>query len=494
MSFRNRLTALVGVAVALSIAAAVAIVFVVVNAQLRGQLDGQLADRARQIATVRASFAERCPESVARLDGIVGGTSPSPSLAATLSPAGSSTGACPPPGAAVSLPEPRPGDSAGVIQFIGPTGTVISTGDHATVLPVSAAADALAVAGSGDDVVEDVVVDDIAMRLLTHPMEAGGAVQVALPRDGIEQVLTNLRWLLLLTSFAGVVIAILLGRAIANSALVPVERLTRTTERVAGTRDLRERVEEPGTDELGRLARSFNRMLAALEASERARRQLVADASHELRTPLASLRTNIEVLALDTDMALEESRQLLESLQGETERLTQLVSDLMELARGDELIEPAKVDVQLDEMVEDAVGVARAHYPRVEFVVRTQPTAVTGDPARLRRAVDNLLDNAGKWSAAGSSVEVEVNAGEVSVRDHGPGVEPDDRPRVFDRFWRAPAARATPGSGLGLSIVAQTAWAHGGEVKLECPLDGGARFVPQTADGGLARRLILRSA
>ena len=484
MSFRDRLTALVGVAVALSIAAAVAVLFVVVNAQLRGQLDGQLADRALQISAVRATFEERCPGSVAGLDGGSGTPSPSVAPAATAAPSESTNSACPPPGAAISLPAPRPGDSAGVIQFIGPTGTVIRPGDQATMLPVSPAAAALAMAGAGDDVVEDVVVGEVAMRLLTHPLETGGAVQIALSRDGIEQVLASLRWLLLLTSLAGVVIAILLGRAIANSALVPVERLTRTTERVAGTRDLRERVEEPGTDELGRLARSFNRMLAALEASEQSRRQLVADASHELRTPLASLRTNIELLVLDTDMALEESRQLLASVQGEIERLSQLVADLMELARGDELIEPSKVDVRLDEVVEDAVGVARAHYPSVKFIVRTHPTAVVGDPARLRRAVDNLLDNAGKWSSAGSLVEVAVKDGEVSVRDHGPGVEPDDRPRVFDRFWRAPAARSTPGSGLGLSIVAQTASAHGGEVSLECPLDGGARFVLRLPTSG----------
>ncbi len=486
MSFRGRLTALVGAAVALSIAASVAIVFVVVNAQLRGQLDEQLTERAQQISAVRATFAAQCPGSVAGLEGTDGNASPATSPDATTQPAASSNGVCPTPGAAISLPAPRPGDSAGIIQFIGPAGTVIRAGDQATMLPVSAAATALAAAGSGADIVEDVVVGGIPMRLLTHPIGSGGALQVALPRDGIEHVLANLRWLLLLTSLAGVGIAILLGRAIANSALVPVERLTRTTERVAGTRDLRERVEEPRADELGRLARSFNRMLATLEASERSRRQLVADASHELRTPLASLRTNIEVLALDTDMALEESRQVLDSLQHETERLSQLVADLMELARGDELTEPAQVNVQLDELVEAAVGVARAHYPRIHFVVRTESTAILGDPARLRRAVDNLLDNAGKWSPDGSSVEVEVGAGEISVRDHGPGVDPDDRPRVFDRFWRAPAARGTPGSGLGLSIVAQTAQVHGGDVRLESPMSGGARFVLQLPTAGLS--------
>jgi Histidine kinase-, DNA gyrase B-, and HSP90-like ATPase len=146
------------------------------------------------------------------------------------------------------------------------------------------------------------------------------------------------------------------------------------------------------------------------------------------------------------------------------------------LARHDELVEQAMVEVQLDELVEAAVQAAQAHYPGVAFVVRSQPSAVSGDPARLRRAIDNLLDNAGKWSAAGSSVEVDVAAGQMAVRDHGPGVAPADRPHIFDRFWRAPGARSTPGSGLGLAIVAQTAQIHGGTVRLESPIDGGARF------------------
>ncbi|MEW6224813.1 MAG: HAMP domain-containing sensor histidine kinase [Chloroflexota bacterium] len=471
MSFRNRLTVLVGAAVALSVAAAMVILFVVANAQLYGQLDGQLADRARQITAVRAGIAERCLDHGAG----AGSASPAPTASATDSPGASPDGSCPPPGA-LPVPAPRPGDSAGIIQFIGSTGAVERVGDQAPVLPVSPAAEALAV-GSGDDVVEDVVVDGVTMRLLTHAVESGGALQVALPSDRIAQVVANLRWLLLATSLVGVVIAVVLGRSIASSALGPVARLTHATERIAGTRDLRERVEEPGKDEIGRLAHSFNRMLAALDASEQSRRQLVADASHELRTPLASLRTNIELLALDRDLAAEDRGQMLALLVGQIERLSQLVADLIELARGDELLEPAMVEVQLDEVVEAAVAVAGAHYPDTSFVVRAQPTTVVGDPVRLRRAVDNLLDNAGKWSVAGTPVEVDVAAGRVSVRDHGPGVEPDDRPHVFDRFWRAPGARGTPGSGLGLAIVAQTARAHGGDIRLESPEDGGARFV-----------------
>jgi two-component system sensor histidine kinase MprB len=476
MSFRSRLTIVVGASMALSIATAAAVIFLVVRAQLYGQLDGQLADRARQIAGVATAVAQRCPGFT--LGTAMSSAPPSSAPSQTSSPSASpSASPLPNPECATggTLPPPRLGDSAGVVQFIAPSGAIIRPADQAGFLPVDAGA-ALASATSGD-LVEDVLVDGVPMRLLTHAVSIGGAIQVALPEDGVEQVLANLRLILLGISIAGVVVAAALGRAIANSALGPVARLTVATERVTGTRNLSERVAEPGDDELGRLAHSFNRMLAALDESERSRRQLVADASHELRTPLTSLRTNIEVLALSPVLDPDDRKQLLDSLTGETERLSQLVADLIELARGDEGIEATLTDVRLDELADAAIAVARAHYPGINFVLRSEQTLVVGDPRRLRRAVDNLLDNAGKWSPLGASIEVNVAAQEVSVRDHGPGIEPADRDRVFDRFWRSPGARSTPGFGLGLAIVAQTARAHGGEVRLESPPDGGSRFV-----------------
>jgi two-component system sensor histidine kinase MprB len=312
---------------------------------------------------------------------------------------------------------------------------------------------------------------------VTHALGQGRAVQVGLRLDGIESVLASLRWILLAVSLVGVAIAVGLGRWIAGSAMRPVSRLMVATEHVAGTHDLRERIAEPGNDELGRLAHSFNRMLEALDASEHLQRQLIADASHELRTPLSSLRTNIEVLALGRGLSDDDRERLLGSLTGQVERLSRLVADVIDLARGDEPLEPLLVETRLDELVAASVDVARGHYPGLQIDLAAQPCLVTGDPGRIRRAIDNLLDNAGKWSPVDGHVEVSVKEGEVSVRDHGPGVDPADRDRVFDRFWRAPAARSTPGSGLGLAIVQQVARAHGGAVRLESPADGGSRFV-----------------
>jgi two-component system sensor histidine kinase MprB len=257
-----------------------------------------------------------------------------------------------------------------------------------------------------------------------------------------------------------------------------VTRLSDTVEHVAATQDLSRRIQVRGNDEVARLARRFNEMLAALEVSRRAQRQLVADASHELRTPLTSLRTNLEVLARSDQMPAAERESLLGDLVTQLEELSVLVADLVDLAREEERLAGGPVsddeleDVRLDALVERAVERARRHAPSLDFVAQLEPVIVQGVPERLDRAVANLLDNAIKWSPPGQSVEVIVADGEVVVRDHGPGIDGADLPFVFDRFYRAPAARGVPGSGLGLAIVRQVAEAHGGAVTAE-GADGG---------------------
>jgi two-component system sensor histidine kinase MprB len=124
----------------------------------------------------------------------------------------------------------------------------------------------------------------------------------------------------------------------------------------------------------------------------------------------------------------------------------------------------------------------RGRYPNVTFRLSSQATSIQGVRSRISRAVTNLLDNAGKWSPQGGTVEVSVGAGEVSVVDHGPGIPPEDAAHVFDRFWRASSARHLPGSGLGLSIVKDVAEKHGGSVTLESAPGGGARFRLRLAD------------
>jgi two-component system, OmpR family, sensor histidine kinase MprB len=481
MTFRTRLTILVGSAVALSIATASAVLFILVSTLLNSQIDDQLTARMSDLSQFAANAALICPTLPA---GGPGAASPSPAASPTSSPPvgpgasapSSATTPCPLP-TNLRAPIPQLGGAGGQVQFIDGQGVATLTLDGGVPLPVSASARALAAAESGPDIREDAVVGGIPVRVVTHALGHGRAVQVGLRLDGIESVLGSLRLILLAVSLVGVAIAVGLGRWIAGSAMRPVSRLMVATEHVAGTHDLRERIPEPGNDELGRLANSFNRMLEALDASEHVQRQLVADASHELRTPLSSLRTNIEVLALGRGLSDDDRERLLGSLTGQVERLSHLVADVIDLARGDEPREALLVETRLDELAASSVDVARSHYPELHIELAAQPCLVIGDPGRIRRAIDNLLDNAGKWSPAGGRVDVTAKDGEVSVRDHGPGVEPADREHVFDRFWRAPTARATPGSGLGLAIVQQVAHAHGGEVRLETPADGGSRFV-----------------
>jgi two-component system sensor histidine kinase MprB len=249
--------------------------------------------------------------------------------------------------------------------------------------------------------------------------------------------------------------------------------LTAAAERVAKTGDPSERVPEGGGGELGRLAATFNTMLASLEESLETQRRFVADASHELRTPLTSLQTNIDVLRGDLELEPEQRRRLLDDLHRESQEMRALISGLLELARGGAQAE--KEEFQLDELVEAGVERARTRFPAVAWEANgLEPTIVDGYRDRMERAVWNLLENAGKWSGEGGSVEISLAGGELRVRDHGPGFSDEDRPLVFDRFYRSAAARSMPGAGLGLAIVREVAEAHGGTVEADNAAGGGA--------------------
>ena len=320
------------------------------------------------------------------------------------------------------------------------------------------------------------------MRVYSVPLAQGQALELAKPIDDIDEALTDTRNVLAAGAAVGVLLAAILGLLLTRAALQPVRRLTAAVEEVTRTRDLSRRVGLSGRDEIARLAGSFDAMLTALEMSLRQQRQLVADASHELRTPLTSLRTNLELLARGQPTDPVERQHLLDDLVAQMERLSNLVSDLIDLARDEEVAFPVE-DVRLDEVAATAIDEMRMRYPKVQFLPDLRPVAVRGVRPRIARAVTNLLDNAAKWSPAGGIVEVSVVGGEIAVRDHGPGISAEDRPHVFDRFWRAANARHLPGSGLGLSIVKQVAEAHGGSVTVEDPPDGGARFRLRLAAG-----------
>jgi two-component system sensor histidine kinase MprB len=313
-------------------------------------------------------------------------------------------------------------------------------------------------------------------RVITFPVGGGFAVQLARPLSDTDRTLGHLAWVLALVAAAGIAFSLLLGYLVGKTLLRPVEDLTEAVERVGETGQLDERIAVTGDDELSRLATSFNQMLAALDESRRQQAQLVADAGHELRTPLTSLRPNIEVLLRVHDLPEADRAALFGDITGQLSELTTLVGDLVELARDDEQ-RPEPEDVRLDLVVEDAVDRARRRAPSLTFNVALVPALVRAQPNLLERAVLNVLDNAAKWSPAGSSVEVSLRrdgpSWHLDVRDHGPGITDEDLPHVFDRFYRSASARRLPGSGLGLAIVRQVVESSGGSVSATASPEGG---------------------
>lgn len=336
----------------------------------------------------------------------------------------------------------------------------------------------LAVArGTEADFLSDQEVDGLHWRVLTRRVAPGTAIQIARPLNEVDSLLSRLGIVLVIVSAAGIAAGGGLAWFISGRALRPVTRFTERTEAIAGAADVSARLDASGTDELGRLATSFNTTLDALERSVESQRQLVVDASHELRTPLSSLRTNIEVLMRGDGKGLtpRDREELLTDLVAQADELTGLVGDVVDMARRGESDADFQ-EVNLHELVDGVVTRARRLAPQAEIVDELSPWVVNGAPERLARLVTNLVDNAVKWSPPGKRIEVRLVEGELSVRDFGPGIPPEDLPYVFDRFYRATAARSLPGSGLGLAIVRQVADSHRAQVTAENAEGGGALF------------------
>ncbi|MBC9719182.1 HAMP domain-containing histidine kinase [Streptomyces sp. TRM66268-LWL] len=324
--------------------------------------------------------------------------------------------------------------------------------------------------------------DGTKMRVYTEPTrflynDQPVAVTVAKPLSDVTEPLNTLAMVLLAVFGLGVVGAGAAGLVVARTGLKPVDDLADTVEHVARTEDLTVRIPADGDDEIARLSRSFNAMTAALESSQERQAQLIADAGHELRTPLTSLRTNIELLARseETGRAIppDDRKALLASVKAQMTELASLIGDLQELARPD-TNQAAKVEVVgFHKIAQTAVDRARLRGPELTIDAELAPWYVRADAAALERALVNVLDNAVKFSPPNGTVEVALDRGTLTVRDHGPGIPAEELPYVFDRFWRSPTARQLPGSGLGLSIVARTVQHCGGEVALRAAEGGG---------------------
>jgi two-component system sensor histidine kinase MprB len=429
VSLRLRLAAVLAIVATLGIAGASAAAYVATSRGLYDEIDRSIADRTRRVEQ-ELSRPRQAPR---------------------------------PPGQ--ELDENTP-----IVQITDPQGQVRD--DHPDWAPLPVDDDDRRLAEDGRGVrVRDVTIDGVEYRMRTTGLQQGGMIQVARELTETNAVLDELRTRLIAITIAGGAIAALVAFLVARRVTRPIEQLTAAAEHVADTEDLTTPIPVNRRDEIGRLAAAFNAMLRALGASREEQRRLVDDAGHELRTPLTSLRTNLEVLEQADRLPPEDRALLLADVGAELRELSGLVDELVQLSRGG--TEEEIVDVRLDAIVNEAVERCRRRTGR-DVVLRSEPVTIRGRRAQLDRAVTNLLGNAAKFSPTGTPIEVVVEPGCVSVRDHGPGIAPEDRAHVFERFYRADAARSVSGSGLGLAIVDQVARAHDGEPFVDEAPDGGA--------------------
>ncbi len=444
MSLRKRLSLVAAASVAAAVLIAVLVSYLVVRGQLRGQVDSAL--RGQAVAVI--------DHGGVALGGGFG-----------------------------DLP-PNAGGPAPYAQIVAANGSVLGR-EGGLTLPVDSTTLSVA-GGEAATQLQDATVAQSHLRLITfHVTLQNGqpiAVELARPLGTVDSILANLRLILALLCVGGIAVAAVLGRLAARRVLAPLGEVEMAAQHISETDDLSGRIRVHADDEVGRLALRFNSMLdrlegsrAELDASVRAQRQLVADASHELRTPVTSLRTNIEVLLQGGELDPEDRRRLLADVVEQSEELSALVGDLIELARGDQP-GPEAEDLRLDRVAAESVARARRNAPGIDFRPSLEPVSIDGVPERLGRAINNLLDNAARHSSSDGVIEVTVDQTGVRVRDHGPGVAEQDLPYVFDRFFRGTNSRGRQGSGLGLAIVRQVTEQHGGTASAANAPDGGAVF------------------
>ena len=367
------------------------------------------------------------------------------------------------------------GGVTGYFQVVCRDGTVQAVNGKKPLLPVPPRAKAVArtltgayffsaKVGSPETHVEIYVVPDKGGRHV---------IEVAVPLTTTDEALRGLLVTYALLLGVGMVLAAWIGALVARSALAPIRRFTNQTEQITSALDKPRRLDEEGAVEIRRLAASFNQTLGALERSVEAQRHLIADASHELRTPIAALRSNIQIFLEADQLPPAEQAELRDAILAELDDLTQLVSDVLQLARGATPNEAVE-ELELDAIVREATERAIRRSQTVTFETELEPTIITNSPDRVTRAVTNVVDNARKWSPPDGTVEITLAGGVLTVRDHGPGFRAEDLAHVFERFFRSDDARRMPGSGLGLAIVKQAAEAHGGYAMVANAPDGGA--------------------
>ncbi len=458
MTLRNRVSVAAAVGVLIVVAAVSSVLYFSYAASLHSRVDAALVDAAQQASSIAPSIKQSARDSQSTPDFDTPVTVGSVEVRLFLGP--------------VAVGQPTP---------FGPLGKL----DVAVAEGAQPAYFANARHGGQQ------------FRVYTAALPispGGGLVRTSRAANADDGALRNAALLLAGLTVAAAGITYGAARLTARRILRPIAELTATAEHVTQTRDLTARLRSTGSnDEVGRLGSSFDTMLAALHESVTAQRQLVADASHELRTPLTSLTTNLDLLEDGAGLADPQAPALVRAAREQTGELDQLITDLLDLARYHESA-PHRETVRLDLLTSEAVHRVRQRTPHAAIAADLQPCLVHVDPAGVDHAICNLIDNAIKWNPPDGAVNIVVADAHVSVTDHGPGIPDEDLPHIFERFYRAPAARAMPGAGLGLAIVARVAQANDATADVRTGPDGSTftlAFPPHPRD---ARHGALASA
>ncbi len=382
-------------------------------------------------------------------------------------------------------PAPLPFDPDAISRVIGQDGEVVN--ESGGQLPFTPATTELADPGdvhndrndrNGRDRppqrrFEDIEIDGTSYRMITQALPEGGVVQVARSTEERQAVETSLLARFALIAAGSAILAALIGWFIARRTTAPLRRLAEVAGEVADTRDFSTEIRVDRSDEIGQLAGSFQEMLDALELSREQQHRLVHDAGHELRTPLTSLRANVALLERAKNLPEDERADILAAVNLELVELGGLFDELIDLATDQGELDETRAVVDLDAVVRSTVHRWERRADRL-IVVDSTTSLVSANEAMLERALTNLLGNADKFSPPGEPIDVVAGGGAVCVRDRGPGIPPEDRLHVFERFYRSDVTRSMPGSGLGLAIVAQIVERHGGSTWVADAPGGGA--------------------
>ncbi len=335
---------------------------------------------------------------------------------------------------------------------------------------------------------------DARLRVVSVPLVVArrpvGAVQVAQNLAAIEDALRVIRAVMLFGGAFALLLAAIGGAFLARTVLRPVEAITRTAERITLAEDLSQRIPSAGpNDELGRLVKTINSMLARLETLFQAQQRLVADVSHDLRTPLTTIQGNVDLLRRGAADDPEMRAQALQAIGDEAARMRRMVNDLLLLAQADAGLKLQRQPVEMDTLLLEVYRQAQVMAgDRINVRLGAEDQAlVLGESDRLRQLLLNLVDNALKYTPAGGQVTLTLRrrAGWVlvTVEDTGIGISPEDLPHIFERHYRADRSRSRSGGhGLGLAIAQWIAQAHGGQIEVTSEVGKGSIFTVRLPD------------